>query len=374
MAPHLTPTELDVMSVKAAKGQTPLQIHKWLQSQRNRKGLDTPNITNIRKALQCKTFRRGAVETRGRKVKLSKHMVKKINSTRKALIKNAAGESEVHWCDVLKKARCPKVHASTAARALKKEGIDIQWRTPRQRPQREKEHEAERKKICSDWGKLPKDFFTKKVDLIIDNKKFSVPTYARAVRHVKTSRVRGHLRTRQEGLTKGFTKPNVKRNRVNPGGSVNVCAGIIHGRIRLWHYLPAKWSGQVAADLYKGPIRKVLHANLGAKRKFLILEDNDPSGYKTKKGLEAKAEVKIEAVPYPRYSPDLNPLDFHVWEAVEKRMVASLHGPISIKAYKARLRRIAMALPKDEIYKAVSAMHRRAAAVVAAKGGDITCD
>lgn len=52
-------------------------------------------------------------------------------------------------------------------------------------------------------------------------------------------------------------------------------------------------------------------------------EDNDPSGYKSKKALDAKDSLGITALDFPRYSPDLNPMDFFLWEEVERRMAKS---------------------------------------------------
>ena len=50
------------------------------------------------------------------------------------------------------------------------------------------------------------------------------------------------LCSRDHGIAQahlGFTKPNVKKHNVSVG-SVNVCACIIGGRVRIWHYLPKK--------------------------------------------------------------------------------------------------------------------------------------
>ena len=59
------------------------------------------------------------------------------------------------------------------------------------------------------------------------------------------------------------------------------------------------------------------------------MEDNDPVGYKSTKGEAAKEELGIQAITYPRHSPDLNPLDFHVWNAVEKKMMAGMKEPMN---------------------------------------------
>ncbi len=78
---------------------------------------------------------------------------------------------------------------------------------------------------------------------------------------------------------------------------------------------------------------------------------------------------------YPKYSPDLNPLDYFVWSEVERRM-GEQKAPSreSAAAYRARLRRTAKSIPAGVIKKALAQMKKRAAAVVKAGGGDIHLD
>ena len=61
----------------------------------------------------------------------------------------------------------------------------------------------------------------------------------------------------------------------------------------------------------------------GVKRSYKVVEDNDPTGYKSKKAKAAKRELGISAVPMPTYLSDLNPFDFSLWGAIEERMVAN---------------------------------------------------
>ena len=373
MAPHLSPEELDEIFRLRNAGQTPVEIHAWLAAKRGGEGTPAPNLTNVRKALKGQSYRRGQVETRGRKRKLSRRVVQKLDTTRVAMIEQADNKVEVHWKDVLRRARV-RVHPTTAARSFKAEGLDVKWRRPREKPQRDAEHTAERMEICRRWRFLPRNFFTERVDLIMDNKMFKVPTHARGLRHLKATRIRGHLRTPAEGVRKGFTKPNPKRQRVNTGGKVDVCGAIIGGRIRMWHYLPKTWNAGVAADLYEQTILPALVRHRGRKPKYLVVEDNDPVGYKSRKAIAVKRRYGIETLEWPRYSPDLNPLDFHVWDAVEEQALLSLSGPTTIKAYKAKLRRIAFALPEASIRKAVLEMRTRAQDIYEAEGGDIARD
>ena len=188
------------------------------------------------------------------------------------------------------------------------------------------------------------------MDLIIDNKLWDIPTTDKARKHLQKHRTRGHLRTPAEGLKPAFVKPSRQKHRINPGGSVSVCAGISRGKIVLWEYLTGAWCGEAAANLYKGSIKKALHKHVGVKRSYKIMEDNDPRGYKSSKGREAKKSLGIVPLAFPRYSPDLMPLDYSIWKAIEARMGnKKVKGKESADMYKKRLRMTALRMPKKEV-------------------------
>jgi hypothetical protein len=105
---------------------------------------------------------------------------------------------------------------------------------------------------------------------------------------------------------------------------------------------------------------------------LFVLEDNDPTGYKSKKAMAAKEEMKIEAIDFPKYSPDLNPCDFFLWSEVQRRMALKKEPRHeTVAGYKARLRRTALAIPEAVIRKAVLSIRKRAQQVFDADGGDI---
>jgi transposase len=200
-----------------------------------------------------------------------------------------------------------------------------------------------------------------------------VPTHERARQYLKE--IRFHLRTPAEGLKPECTKPSRKKNRYNCGGSANVCAGIANGRIVMWEYLAKTWNGEEAAALYEGAIIKTLKKERGEKRKYFILEDNDPTGYKSNKAKSAKQSLHIETLEYPRYSPDLNPLDYSLWHEVERRTLESApKTKETVDSYKERLWKTALGLPKAVVLKAVEALPKRARAVVDAGGDNIPRD
>ena len=99
------------------------------------------------------------------------------------------------------------------------------------------------------WRQKPATFWTEKVDLSIDAKKYPLPGSDAAARRLSQQKVRGVLRTRHEGLKPGFTRPNITKHKFNAGGHVHILGGICGDRIVLWEEIQGRWCGQRAADM-----------------------------------------------------------------------------------------------------------------------------
>ena len=114
----------------------------------------------------------------------------------------------------------------------------------------------------------------------------------------------------------------------------------------------------------------------GSLHSFQVLEDNDPTGFKSTAGIRAKKSAKIKVFAIPPRSPDLNVMDFAIWRAINVKMrTQERKFPRSKRetrtAYIARLRRAAHSLPKKSINKAIAGMKRRCKLIYDAKGGHI---
>ena len=89
----------------------------------------------------------------------------------------------------------------------------------------------------------------------------------------------------------------------------------------LWHVVENTWCGTEAEAFYSGPLAKALAKEYPTKRTHRVLEDNDPTGYQSGKAKRAKAELpKLEVFCIPKRSPDLNVMDYYVWDAIERRL------------------------------------------------------
>ena len=111
------------------------------------------------------------------------------------------------WVGVVWQGRDPAVHPTTAVRAFAREGFDAKLRRPREKQQRTAKAKAERTEICGRMRRWPLTKFTDEFDMIIDNKRFDVPTTPEARLYQDKQKVVAQLQTRNEGLRNGFTKP-----------------------------------------------------------------------------------------------------------------------------------------------------------------------
>ena len=146
------------------------------------------------------------------------------------------------------------------------------------------------------------------------------------------------------------------------------------GQLLVWQTIAGPWSGSEAAALYANVVQPALRARYPRTRRFCILEDNDPTGNRSKKGIEAKRQAHLEVLHIPKRSPDLNVMDYAVWAEVERRMRAQEKKWPASKAetrtaFARRLDRTARGLSNDFIDKSVMDLQRRTKRLLDAEGG-----
>ena len=94
-----------------------------------------------------------------------------------------------------------------------------------------------------------------------------------------------------------YVKPSGKLKYNTGARGVKVLAGVGNGRVLLWEYIDGRnWNGEVAAEMYSGPVVAALRRAYPQKRQWRVLEDNDPTGFKSRKGIVAKEDVSVERI------------------------------------------------------------------------------
>ncbi|CAJ1346732.1 unnamed protein product, partial [Effrenium voratum] len=189
-------------------------------------------------------------------------------------------------------------------------------------------------------------------------------------KHFKTY-LTGTARRLERGLCEAEEKPLA----FNTGSKSALVMGAVgKGKMLLWHIVPSsRWTGQAAAEMYSGPLKAALEKAWPGKKRHLILEDNDPTGFQSKKGKDAKSSGHIGTLAIPKRSPDLNPMDFAIWSEINKRLRRQERNWSKAKResraqYLTRLRRTALRLSEAFVKKAVGDLRRRCQRLYEAKG------
>jgi transposase len=312
-------------------------------------------------------------KTQGRKPALTEAAVDKLEAKLNQLVQKADAKYEV-TVDMLKKSCRSKVSTRTISNALHKR--KIYFRPLRSKPVLTEDDVQARKEFAKTHGGHTEAWWSKQLHMIIDVKYYKVYLNSKARGFAAREATRGAYRKLGQGLQKPYVKPG-KHLKYNPGAkSVAVLAGVGDGKVMMWEYVKTGWSGETAAEMYRGPIKRALQSHHPGKRKFRVLEDNDPTGFKSGKGMAAKEEVGIQSFEIPKRSPVLNVCDYFLWHEVNRRMRAQeKKWPANRKEtreeYLRRLQKTAMSIPAPLLQKATGDMKRRCQRLAEAEGRDI---
>ena len=74
------------------------------------------------------------------------------------------------------------------------------------------------------------------------------------------------------------------------------------------------------------------------------------------------------------YNPDLNPLDYSLWAAIQQKALAGTSNGETVDQYKKLLRRTAMRMPRRQVRATVEQIKKRAQEIFDADGNDIALD
>lgn len=308
----------------------------------------------------------------GRKRIMTKPMFKKLEGALHQLQKARKGLRETTLPMAIKRAGI-QASQQVCREALQAHGI--YFYKLREKPILTKEDIPKRRGFANEHEDLTPEDWNDDVHGHMDNKHYTMYLNHTARAHNARRGIRGAYRTADRCVDPYFVK---QKNTIKfPAPSLCVTAVVIKGKIRVWHYTDGRWNSGAACAMFKkalAPALRKAFPDHGPRKKFQVLHDNDPVGYKTKSAEVVKKELRIDSLCLPPRSPDLNVLDYSLWHEINVRMrLQESTFPMSFKeskqAFKKRLRRTALLLPASVVRRAVGDMTRRCRLIKAAKGG-----
>jgi hypothetical protein len=153
---------------------------------------------------------------------------------------------------------------------------------------------------------------------------------------------------------------------------VMVSAGICYGGKGRLHFVAEK--AKINAEYYVNNLLPGLIGdcqNLAPSNNFIFQQDGAPAHTSrlAQEWLEQNTPDFIKKDEWPPNSPDLNPLDFHIWGAMLEKYQAYIPKPTNKTELKIVLEAIWNDLPQEPIKKAVLAFKKRLQACIRADGG-----
>ena len=234
---------------------------------------------------------------------------------------------------------------------------------------KEKEKEARRRYCC---GPASIDEKRNNVDVAIDCVSFQVP---KDKHHCLILSAEGsqHVYRAPSERESDFAIRQSKKAPTNMGRKLNYLSMVFpDGECRLMK-VSEKWSGETAAKTYRR-LKKVLVGKHGARKKFRILEDNDTTGFKSKKGHNEKKKLGLSVFQIPVRSPDLSVCDFFLHGEIRRSLRSLLrHGQRKYTdgQMEKMLLRIVKKVPKEKAKKAFFSFNRRKTEIRKKNGGHI---
>ena len=153
---------------------------------------------------------------------------------------------------------------------------------------------------------------------------------------------------------------------------VMISAGISYGGKGRLHFVAEK--AKINAEYYVNNLLPGLIGDcqvLAPNNNFIFQQDGAPAHTSrlAQEWLEQNTPDFIKKDEWPPNSPDLNPLDFHIWGAMLEKYQAYIPKPTNKTELKIVLEAIWNDLPQEPIKKAVLAFRKRLQACIRADGG-----
>lgn len=360
---HFSAVEKECLRRLRGKGKSPAEVAECM-------GRDLSSVNRHFKAIASPMKRRNPV---GRPPALTTKQIDRVVDTIERLTQAAAKGRHPYQvtANMVRSALKLKCKDRVVLNALHTRGITSH--KMREKPLRTDDDVAARWQFGKDHANKPGAFWSSSVHAYLDNKFFPAYLTGKARTYAAKRAVHRTFRKRGQGVAKGHVRPRKATSGTFGAKSVLVGVAICAKKVLMCHVVDGKWNGAAAAKMYSSSLVPALRKAYPSKSRFLVLEDNDPTGYKATVAKQAKREGNVDVFELPKRSPDLNPLDYGFWEAVNKRLrrqekLFAANKKEEPEEFVARLRRTTMRMPPQVLGPLIKSMKRRCVAVKAARG------
>ena len=312
------------------------------------------------------------VPKQGRPKKLSAADQKKLVETLEDMQEKHGSKRMVTADDVTDewKKRHPTKPISvwTVKRVLKEDGLS--FRRPTEKILLTPEQAKERLDWCrQNTGTDPHAF-----DAVIDCTSLKVPRNRSHFSKLQSQAIKGVWRRKGEAELPCAVVH--KRSLATNMGLSNLYLSVVlpaSGKVFYVKY-EGKWNAKKCTEVY-GKLAKLLQQHVGKKREYRVLQDNDPSGFKTNLAEEFARENSMVMPPVPKYSPDLVVCDFYLHKVVKDGVLARLaklqRKTMSNADHDEIVQDVVKGLDRSEVRRAVGSLKGRIDRVKRAGGWHI---
>ena len=207
------------------------------------------------------------------------------------------GQGEVAVSMLKRSARCK---ATERANLDKLHARGIHVRPLRQKPTLTSDDVMTGKTLVLTYGAKSSARWNSAVHLAIDAKRHLAPPHGSARKHAAQEATRGPTARRARVSRMGHMKLALTSKYNQGAHGIKSRAGIGNGKVLLWEHIDGPWGGAAVEASYRDPSKAVLKREFPGRRSFVVLEDNDSSGFKSSTGRAAKVEERINVLRFRR--------------------------------------------------------------------------
>ena len=268
-----------------------------------------------------------------------------------------------------------KVTLASFRRLLKL--ADIKAQSPKSKIDLTEKDLAEGLAFGNKYVNKSESFWLNSVHAYIDNKAFAICPTQKTKRSQLRRSPRFVYRYRGQRCRRTLRKPSKGMRSSTGMKHLHLTVAVSKHGVLFCREVNGTWNAQESVQMYRelAPIVRNAHG-FNANKRIHVLEDNDPSGYKSHDAVQAKSDLNIAPFTIPARRPDLSILDYSIWDNVVTRLNEENRTLLRRNDFKEtrdeyveRVKRIVMSTDVEFVRNSIKNMKKRCSLLVQ-RGGD----